>query len=227
MARLRWLRRLKSNPDTQSYLAKKLSTISVLWWKSCVTMSEGRDFLTFGREHDRSYSRIREKQVRGRGNMIIPYSNARFVSLTLLLLGLLAPAASQARAASPGGWETYFSEGEGIQKLLYVAHGQAHGDLYFRCRPGEGWILLIEDAVPQPDGRMQIVVEGTALSPLARVGRDETGAYTEVAIPADHLLLVSLPGRQQLEVNGIRYPISSGADRAAISDFLSACNRQG
>lgn len=156
-------------------------------------------------------------------------SNARSTMLALFLLSLLAPSpcTAQATPASPGGWETYFSEGEGIQKLLYVPQGQVHGDLYFRCRPGEGWVFLIEDAVPQPDGRMRITVEGTTLSPLVRVESDETGAYTEAAIPGDHLLLVSLPARQQIEVNGIRYPISSGGDRTAISTFLSACNGQG
>ena len=155
-------------------------------------------------------------------------TTSRFSSLGLLV-GLLAGLVqhglgeAQTPARAEGSWESYFSASEGIHKLLFLAPGSVEGTLYFRCRPGEGRIHLIDMHEVPRDRQLRITMDGETYRPPARILSEETGDYLEVALPAGHAVMMGLARGHPININGVEYPVGSADDRRAVRAFQSAC----
>ena len=146
------------------------------------------------------------------------------VSLALLLLS------SPALAQESGQWSMTYSDGEELHKLFFVPPGASHGQVYMRCRTGDGWIFLIHN---EPAGRKagytpQIKAGDAQVSPSFYLDQDEVGEgfYFDAALPAQSRIFDNLGKGSSLQIDGKIYPVRSEKERATIRSFQYVCGGQ-
>lgn len=123
------------------------------------------------------------------------------------------------------GWSMTYSASEGLQKLFYARAGAMHGDVYFRCTPGDGWIFLVLDDQSTPTETTKLQSSTNAANFTSRTEYDDFDQtfFTDTAIPASHEVMRSFSQGNALLIKGLRYPVSSRNEQRTISDFVRIC----
>jgi hypothetical protein len=118
-----------------------------------------------------------------------------------------------------------YSDSDALQKLLFVGKGEVHGEVYFRCEPGDGWIFMIHDKEANPTNTTIIRSADKSATLVSRREYDEVDGifYLENAIPANDMVMDRFAEGSAITIDGTRYPVVSVTERQAISNFLKIC----